>query len=168
MTLAIAHKEGETEILDAVRERKPPFSPEEVTEEFAQLIRSYRCSKVYGDRYGGESPRELFQKHGVNYEPAEKTKSQLYQEFLPLINSRAVDLLDNDKLVSQLVSLERRTARGGRDSIDHAPGAHDDLASAVAGALVTAVSDSGYSAAQAARDNEMLRDRYKLIAKSIC
>jgi hypothetical protein len=116
---------------------------------------------------GGEWPRELFQKHGVNYEPAEKTKSQLYQDFLPLINSRAVDLLDNDKLVSQLVSLERRTARGGRDSIDHAPGAHDDLANAVAGALVTAVTDSCYSAAQAARDNQMLKERYKLIARLI-
>jgi hypothetical protein len=34
-----------------------------------------------------------------------------------------------------MVGLERRTARGGRDSIDHAPGAHDDLANAVAGAL---------------------------------
>src|SRR6185437_5780125 len=50
MTLAIAHKEGETEILDVIRERKPPFSPEAVVEEFASLIRSYRCSKVYGDR----------------------------------------------------------------------------------------------------------------------
>ncbi|MGI4794054.1 MAG: Arm DNA-binding domain-containing protein [Janthinobacterium lividum] len=30
---------------------------------------------------------------------------------------------------------ERRTARGGRDSIDHAPGAHDNLVNAVAGAL---------------------------------
>ena len=35
MTLAIAHKEGETQILDAIRERKPPFSPEAVTEEYA-------------------------------------------------------------------------------------------------------------------------------------
>jgi hypothetical protein len=50
----------------------------------------------------------------------------------------AVDLLDNDRLVTQLTSLERRTSRGGRDSIDHAPGAHDDLANAMAGALVTA------------------------------
>jgi hypothetical protein len=30
----------------------------------------------------------------------------------------------------------RRTARGGRDSIDHAPGAHDDLANSACGALV--------------------------------
>jgi hypothetical protein len=45
-----------------------------------------------------------------------------------------VDLLDSPRLVSQLTSLERRTARGGKDSIDHAPGAHDDVANAVAGA----------------------------------
>ena len=90
MTLAIAHKEGETEILDAVRERRPPFSPEAVTEEYAKLIRSYRCSKVYGDRYGSEWPREQFQKHGVNYEPAERTKSELYKDLLPLLNSQAV------------------------------------------------------------------------------
>jgi hypothetical protein len=38
----------------------------------------------------------------------------------------------------QLISLERRTARGGRDSIDHPPGAHDDLINAAAGAIVTA------------------------------
>jgi hypothetical protein len=34
--------------------------------------------------------------------------------------------------------LERRTARGGKDSIDHSPGQHDDVANAVAGALVLA------------------------------
>jgi hypothetical protein len=38
----------------------------------------------------------------------------------------------------QLLGLERRTARGGRDSIDHAPGAHDDIANAAAGALTLA------------------------------
>jgi hypothetical protein len=56
--------------------------------------------------------------------------------FLPLLNSGRVDLLDNPTLITQLCSLERRTARGGRDSIDHAPGGHDDVANAVAGALV--------------------------------
>jgi hypothetical protein len=39
-------------------------------------------------------------------------------------------------MIGQLVSLERRTARGGRDSIDHPPGAHDDVANAAAGVLV--------------------------------
>lgn len=44
----------------------------------------------------------------------------------------------------QLVGLERRTARGGRDSIDHPPGGHDDVANAVAGALLGASKPAGY------------------------
>jgi hypothetical protein len=138
-TLAIAHSEGDREqrtaILDLIREVRPPFSPEAVTQEFADILKSYRITKVSGDRYAGEWPREQFRKHGVNYEPAGKSKSELYVDLLPLINSRAVDLLDNDRLVNQLVGLERRTARGGKDSIDHGPGGHDDVANAVAGAV---------------------------------
>jgi hypothetical protein len=45
-------------------------------------------------------------------------------------------LLPLQRLISQLCGLERRTSRGGRDSIDHAPAAHDDVANAVAGALL--------------------------------
>ena len=37
-----------------------------------------------------------------------------------------------------MVGLERRTARGGRDSVDRRHGAHDDVANCVAGALVAA------------------------------
>jgi hypothetical protein len=53
-----------------------------------------------------------------------------------LINSGRARLLDDQRLISQLCSLERRTARGGRDSIDHPPGAHDDVANAACGVLV--------------------------------
>ena len=76
---------------------------------------------------------EQFRKHGIAYEAAPKPKSDLYRDLLPLVNSKLVDLVDHPKLVNQLASLERRTARGGRDSIDHAPGAHDDIANAVSG-----------------------------------
>jgi hypothetical protein len=140
MTLAICHKEGVTCVLDAIREVRPPFSPEAVVEDFGKLIRSYRITTVHGDRYGGEWCREPFRRHGVNYELSELSKSELYQATLPLLNSGAVDLLDNDRLVHQLVGLERRTARGGKDSIDHARGAHDDLANAAAGAIELAAS----------------------------
>ena len=58
-----------------------------------------------------------------------------------MINSGQVELLDHPRLFAQLCRLERRTARSGRDTIDHAPGAHDDLANAAAGALVIATSD---------------------------
>ena len=49
---------------------------------------------------------------------------------LPLINSRAVDLLDSDRPIGLFASLERRTSRGGRDFIDHRPGSHDARRSA--------------------------------------
>jgi hypothetical protein len=75
------------------REVKPPFSPEAVTGEFAETLKRYRVTKVFGDRYGGEFPRELFRKHGINYSPSEKPKSDLYRDVLPLINSRACDPL---------------------------------------------------------------------------
>jgi hypothetical protein len=61
-TLAISHKEGETSILDLIRETRAPFSPEAVVDEYASIIRSYRCSTVYGDRYSGEFVREQFAK----------------------------------------------------------------------------------------------------------
>src|SRR5206468_2392083 len=100
--------------------------------------KSYRISKVVGDRYAGEWPAEAFRRHGISYVPSDKPKSDLYRDLLPKINSGEASLLNNDRLVKQLVSLERMTARGGRDSIDHAPGAHDDLANAAAGAIVLA------------------------------
>jgi hypothetical protein len=67
----------------------------------------------------------------MRYELAEKPKSDLYRDLLPAINSRKVDLLEDARLIAQIVGLERRTARGGKDSIDHAPNAHDDLANSV-------------------------------------
>jgi hypothetical protein len=69
----------------------------------------------------------------VSYEAAAKPKSDLYSSLLPAINSGKIDLLDEPRSISQLCSLERRTARGGRDSIDHPPGGHDDVCNAVAG-----------------------------------
>lgn len=137
MTLAIAHRDHDgVAILDAIREVRPPFSPESVVTEFARLLKDYRITKVIGDRYAGEWPRERFREHGITYEPSAKPKTDLYAALLPLLNSARVSLLDHPRLAQQLAGLERRTARGGRDSIDHAPGAHDDVANAVAGALV--------------------------------
>jgi hypothetical protein len=147
MTLAIAHREGGVMILDCIRAVRPPFSPEAVVAEFAVTLRAYGVAKIAGDRYAGEWPREQFRKVGVEFECAEKPKSDLYRDLLPLLNSGKVDLLDDGKLVSQLCGLERRTARGGRDSVDHAAGAHDDVANAVAGALLRAQAEAGSLAA---------------------
>ena len=94
---------------------------------------------VVGDRYAGECPRERFKVHGVTYRPAEMNRSELYLAFLPLVNSGRLDLLDNARMVAQFIGLERRTSRAGKDSVDHAPGAHDAIANAVAGAASLAL-----------------------------
>lgn len=136
-TLAIGHVENGISVLDVIREAKPPFSPETIVEQHSTLLKSYRINKLVGDRYGGDWVRERFLGHGIAYEPSAKPKSTIYGEFLPLMMSKKCDLLDNLRLMNQLCSLERRTARSGKDSIDHAPNGHDDVANAVAGALTS-------------------------------
>jgi hypothetical protein len=142
MTLAICHQDRVTKrvVLDAVRERRPPFAPDGVVNEFAELLRSYGVRKVSGDRFAGEWPRERFRFHGIEYLVAEKPKSDIYRDVLATLNSGRAELLDLPRLAAQLCGLERRTARGGRDSIDHAPGGHDDVANCVCGAIELALS----------------------------
>ena len=43
-----------------------------------------------GDRYGGEWPRERFRAAGITYKPSERSRSEIYVELLPLLNSRRV------------------------------------------------------------------------------
>jgi hypothetical protein len=101
----------------------------------AQVLKSYNVSKVVGDRYAGEWPREAFMRHGISYELAPAPKSTLYLTALPLLNSGRLEMPDNARLVAQICNLERRTARGGRDSVDHPAGSahHDDLANSALG-----------------------------------
>lgn len=143
MTLAIAHREGPRAVLDVVREVRPPFSPEAVVEAFCAILQAYRCTSVTGDKYGGEWPRERFRAHQVNYQISAQTKSEAYAALVPLMNGTRVELLEHRRLQAQLVGLERRATRGGRDAIDHGPGQHDDVANAAALALVKAAGASG-------------------------
>jgi hypothetical protein len=141
--LGIAHLEGSRPVLDLIRERQVPFSPEASVEEFVSLMRQYQIHTIRGDKYGGEWVAEAFRRRGINYEASDRNKSQLYLDLLPMINSRTVVLLDNDTMRRQLISLERRAVRGGKDSVDHPRGAHDDVANVVAGALVHAPASCG-------------------------
>ena len=132
--LAISHKSNDRIIIDAIREVRPPFSSDAVVHDFAALLKSYRVSRVTGDRYAGEFPRELFRKHGIVYDLAKQTKSELFRDLLPLLNSGRIVLPRNDRLQGQIVGLERRTSAVGRDTISHPERGHDDVANAVAGA----------------------------------
>jgi hypothetical protein len=146
-TLAVCHGEARGEqtvaVVDCIREIKPPFSPESVVRELASVLKSYRVAKVSGDRYAGVWPAEAFAKQDIVYEPSAASKIDLYRDCLPLLNSGRLELPDLPRLHAQFLSLERRTARGGKDSIDHPPGGHDDLANAVAGAALEAARSTG-------------------------
>jgi hypothetical protein len=63
---------------------------------------------------------------------------------LPQLTSARISLPRHDRLLAQIIGLERRTSRSGRDSIDHGPGGHDDLANAVAGAAAQAMQGHAY------------------------
>jgi hypothetical protein len=139
-TLAIAHAEleGRVKILDIVRERKPGFKPEEVVAEFSQIMKAYRCFEVTSDRFSREWVRSTFQLHGIRVKFSDRSSSELYLDLLPLVTSRAVELLDHKTLVGQLANLDRRVRSGGRDLVVHFPGRHDDVGVAAAGALTLA------------------------------
>ena len=87
--------------------------------DFAALLKSYRVSRVTGDRYAREFPRELFRKHGIAYDLAKQTKCELLTNLLPLLNSGRIVLPRNDSLQGQIVEFERRTSAIGRDTISH-------------------------------------------------
>ena len=139
--LAIAHLEGEAVVLDCLREVKPPLDPAVTTGELAAVARSYGLSTVTGDRYGGQWPAEVWRAHGITYQFSEKSKSDLYGEFLPLINAAKVELLDNPRLVNQLCAPRApHDARQRSSAIDHpgGPNYHDDVANVCAGVCATA------------------------------
>lgn len=137
-TLAIAHAEDGKPVLDAIRERVPPFSPAGVVDDYAPLLKAYGITELIGDHYAGEFPRELFRKQGITYRTSENPKTAIYREWLPLLNAGNLELLDLPRIKSQFCGLDRQVARSGQESIDHAPGGHDDIANAVAGVLVRA------------------------------
>lgn len=138
-TLAIGHKEQDRAVLDVLRAWPPPFSPSSVIAELAGLLRGYRLTAIMGDRYAPGFVAEHFRAYGIRYEPSALDRSQLYLEFLPIVNSGQAVLLDAPDLLRELRGLDRRRGTSGRDRVDHAPGAHDDLANSAAGALVSAM-----------------------------
>jgi hypothetical protein len=137
MALAIGHLNNRgIGVQDAILEVRAVFDPQDAMTQCAALLKRYCVSKVIGDYFGGEWVGAWFARMGIAYEGSARPKSDLYLDFLPLVTSRRIELLDNPRQTAQLIGLERRTARGGRDSIDHMRGAHDDLANACAGLMV--------------------------------
>jgi hypothetical protein len=147
--LAIGHKEDSQKIvLDCLERFRAPHNPETVVAEMAATLSRYGLTRAVGDAYAAEWTKTAFERHGIRYERCTtsqwktginaktkiaKPKATLYAELLPRLHSGELELLDDELLITQLCSLQRRTRSGARDSIDHPPGGHDDLSNALAG-----------------------------------
>jgi len=140
MTMAIAHKNADSGhiILDRVEEKKPPFEPKTVVREFSNVFKEYGIYTIEGDSYAGDWVVSAFKDEGLRLEPSKRSKSEIYLDFEPLLAQGQVELLDNRTLFEQLRGLERRTKAGGRDKVDHFPGASDDVSNSACGACVLA------------------------------
>jgi hypothetical protein len=132
--LGIAHTDPRTQrdVLDLVREAKPPFSPAAVCEQFAHDLRRYRITTAVADRWGSQFVVEAMRAHGISVEQSAKSKSEIYLELLPRVMSKLVEWLDDPRLTGQATSLERRPS-----GVDHGPRGKDDVVNAAAGALVS-------------------------------
>lgn len=132
-SMAIGHLEDGllcVDRLDAVK-----GTPAAITADFADILAGYGIRTINLDKYGGSWPADEFLKCGIQAEHSPKVRSELYIDSLPAITSERVELPPDDRMAHQWTMLERRTSRAGRDSVDHAPGAHDDRANAVAGLI---------------------------------
>jgi hypothetical protein len=131
--IAIGHTTGRVVVVDCIKRYRPPFNPHEVVGSMAELVKRFGIRRVIGDNYAAEFVARAFESCGLIYEKSDKPKSALYAELLPRLCSGEIELPDEEALVDQLASLERRTRSGGKDVIDHPAGGHDDLANVVAG-----------------------------------
>jgi hypothetical protein len=136
-TLAIAHLDGDQVVLDLLYERVPKFVTTAVVAEIAALLRSYGLNTVTGDRYAAEWVRGAFAAVGIEYTQSRRDKSAIYANVMPLFTAGRLQLLDVPKMTNQFAALERIVA-SGKEKVDHPRGQFDDVANAVAGALVLA------------------------------
>jgi hypothetical protein len=142
-TLAIAHKELRADgsvrvVLDLIYEKMPPYNPNSTIIEIAAILRQYHCNSCVGDRYSVGFVADGFRKERIEYRESSLDRSEGYLGFLPIMAAGQGLLLDHKRMVAQFAGLVRRTGAIGKDKVDHEVGAHDDVANAVALAMVLA------------------------------
>ena len=122
-------------MIDALFEARPPFDPDIITKQAAQLLLQWGVSDATGDAYAAAWPITAFAKHGVRFHTAALTTSELYLHTLPLWTAARVSMLDVPRAVDQLCNLRRKVGQGGKENISHPRNAHDDLSCVIAGLL---------------------------------
>lgn len=132
-TLSIGHQEKTKLVVDLLKAWDPPFNPEGVVKEIADILKQYRMDRVTGDRYAAAWVESAFQKQGIRYQSCEKVKSDLYLNFEGYVNTALIELPKDQNLINELTALERRRGKAGKDIVDHPVRGSDDRSNVVAG-----------------------------------
>ncbi len=135
---ALCHVEGEKIVVDRIEERFSPLDPAVVTEEFAKIMKAYGIKRTKSDRYAGMWPTSAYARHGVLVEINDQSASELLLELGALIRMGRVVLPKSDRLLLQLQQLERKVRSGSHDVVEAPVGGFDDVACALASAVVEA------------------------------
>jgi hypothetical protein len=146
IALAICHAEPDGSrklVIDLIRERKPRFVFADVVCEWAALLRAWGIHEVFSDRFGAGLCTDEWARKGIRARDCDNSTAENYIASLPLLTSGRARLVDSAVVRSQLTSLERKVV-GGHETVEHpkAASAHDDVATCVCGALVTAAQAS--------------------------
>ena len=116
-TLAIAHAEDDKVILDLLREKKPRFVPRAVVKEFANLLKAYNITEVYSDGFAGGFHQAEWTENGILFKPSERSTSENYLHWLPMLLARRARLLDNSTPRSQTCVLEHHIPPSGHETV---------------------------------------------------
>jgi hypothetical protein len=131
---AIGHRDESGAIhSDCILEFPPGTSPEAATAAIVEVARTYGITAVVGDNFAKRWVQDAFAALGIRYDRCERVRSDVYLEAAASFANGRVRLLEHPRSIAQLATLERRVHRGGKDSVGHVPGGHDDLANVICG-----------------------------------
>jgi hypothetical protein len=130
--VAVAHRDKDRIVIDAVRYHNAPHDPLIVAAEISKFLATYGLTSALADNYAAEFATSAYREAAVALTPAEINRSEAYLHLLPLFTTGRIEIPDDPRLRAELLGLERRTSGAGRETIDHRPGAHDDVANCLA------------------------------------
>jgi hypothetical protein len=138
--LYIGHREPTGKVvIDRVREWVPargrPVVLKQVLPDLEAELAAYGLRHVVGDQYAGEPFRELLSEHGLFYAELPFTsasKLQIFNNLKAAITEEQIELLDHERSLRELRSLEATVTPSGNIKIEAPPGMHDDHADCLA------------------------------------
>jgi hypothetical protein len=137
--LAIGHREGGRVVVDRLREWAPgraqPVSLKTLIPELKAELQRYGLRSVSGDQYAGEPFRELLSEHGLAYRVrnfTNQSKLDYYGALKAVILNEEIELLDHEKSLHELRSVESIVTPAGNVRIEAPAPLHDDYADVLA------------------------------------